>query len=212
MTDRAVPLLLLIAAYTCGSFPSAYLAGRLVKGVDLRTIGSGNLGATNTYRELGTLPALVVLALDAAKGALPAFWFPRLLHPPTGPTPLLWWALAFGGAAIVGHARPVFLLWKGGGKGVATAAGIFAVITPVATLVAFGAFVAVVALTRYVSLGALVAAATLPIAQWGSGAARPALIAGVAVAVFVAASHRANVHRLWAGTERKLGRPGSTTP
>ena len=100
----------LLVAYLAGSFPSAYLAGRLVKGVDLRTVGSGNLGATNVYRTLGFGPALCVLLIDLAKGALPVMFLPRLLDAgPPGSDRALWWALAYGVAAIAGHAKPVFL-------------------------------------------------------------------------------------------------------
>lgn len=209
MTPYAMPSLLMIAAYVCGSFPSAYLAGRMLKGIDLRTVGSGNLGATNVYRELGLWPAIAVLAADATKGAGPVLWFPRLLDQAGGASDSIWWTLGFGASAIVGHARPLFLLWKGGGKGVATAAGVFAAVTPTATLVALAAFVVVVAATRYVSLGSIVAAVTLPIAEWASGAPTPAVIAGAAIATFVIVSHRANMQRLRSGTERRLGRPGS---
>ena len=110
------PLLALGLAYLAGSFPSAYLAGRAIKGVDLRTMGSGNLGATNVYRNLGAPAALAVLVLDALKGALPVALLPGLLaarYVP-GATAELGWALAFGGAAILGHAKPIFLLWRGG--------------------------------------------------------------------------------------------------
>lgn len=200
------PALLLLAAYVCGSFPSAYLAGRLIKGVDLRTIGSGNLGTTNVYRELGLWPALVVLAADATKGAVPVLWFPAALDPAMTPNTVMWWTLAVGACAIAGHTRPVFLLWRGGGKGVATAAGVFASITPVATLAAVVVFVVVVAMTRYVSLGSVAAAAALPIAEWATGAPMPARIAGLAIALFVVFAHRSNMGRVRAGTERRLGR------
>lgn len=201
------PALLLAAAYLCGSFPSGYIAGRALTGIDLRTVGSGNLGATNVYRELGLGPALAVLLIDATKGAAPAFWFPRLLDQSPDATTSMWWAFGFGASAIAGHGKPVFLLWKGGGKGVATAAGVFAALTPLATLVALGAFVVVVATTRYVSLGSMVAAVTLPIAEWATGAPPPAVFAGTAIALFIAVSHRANVQRIVAGTERRLGKP-----
>ena len=209
MTSYAMPAVLMVAAYVCGSFPSAYLAGRIVKGIDLRRVGSGNLGATNVYRELGLWPAIAVLLADAVKGAGPVLWFPRLLERTGGASDSIWWTLGFGASAIVGHARPIFLLWKGGGKGVATAAGVFAAVTPIATLVAFAAFVVVVSATRYVSLGSIIAAVALPIAEWASGAPMPAVIAGVIIAIFVIVSHRSNVYRLRSGTERRLGRPGS---
>jgi acyl phosphate:glycerol-3-phosphate acyltransferase len=126
------PAIGLVGAYVLGSVPAAYIAGRVVKGIDLRQHGSGNLGATNVYRVLGGKVAAAVLVFDAAKGALPVVLLPRLL--PTE-RPLLW-AIAYGIAAIVGHVRPLFLLWKGGGKGVATAAGVFAALVPIPALIA----------------------------------------------------------------------------
>ncbi|HVZ48026.1 MAG TPA: glycerol-3-phosphate 1-O-acyltransferase PlsY [Gemmatimonadaceae bacterium] len=209
MTAGALPLLL--AAYACGSFPSAYLAGRALKGIDLRRVGSGNLGTTNVYRELGAAPAAVVLLLDAAKGAVPSLAFPRLLVPTDDATVAMWWAFGFGFAAIIGHAKPVFLLWKGGGKGVATAAGVFFAVTPTAATFALGAFLLVVSATRYVSLASMIAAATLPVAELLLGAPMPAVAASVAVALLVVVSHRGNLQRLMAGTERRLGRPGSAS-
>lgn len=201
-------------AYLSGSFPSAYLAGRLLKGVDLRTVGSGNLGATNVYRELGLGPALVVLVVDAAKGGLPAWLLPGLLAVGfTSPQQMEWWGIAFGVAAIAGHAKPIFLLWKGGGKGVATAAGVFVALTPVPAAVALLAFAIVVGATRLMSLGSMVGAVTLPVAQVVLNGDTPAARASVVVAAFVLWAHRANVARMRAGTEPRLSRSpkGGTT-
>src|SRR3954464_15552032 len=108
-------LLALLASYALGSIPAAYIAGQS-RGIDLRQHGSGNLGATNVYRVLGAKVAVVVLLFDAAKGAVPVLWFPRLVAPRVSdPGTLTLWAIGFGIAAIIGHVRPVFLLWKGGG-------------------------------------------------------------------------------------------------
>lgn len=206
------PLLALALAYAVGSIPTAYLAGRLLKGVDLRTIGSGNLGATNVYRSLGAPTAAVVLLLDALKGALPALLLPARLDAGrvTDPDAVLWWGLGCGLMAIVGHARPVFLLWRGGGKGVATAAGVFAALGPAAFAIAFAAFAIVFWRTRIVSLASLAAAAALPIgALVTSGIRSPLFIVAVAVGGFVTWSHRANITRLRAGTEPRLASPAS---
>lgn len=198
------PALGLVIAYVAGSIPTAYAAGRILKGIDLRTVGSGNLGATNVQRTLGTPAAVVVLALDALKGALPALLLPPRIA--SSADTALWWGLGCGVAAILGHARPVFLLWRGGGKGVATAAGVFAVLAPAAFAVAFAAFVLVAWRTRIVSLASLTAAAALPIgALLASGARSPAFVASLAVGAFVAWSHRANIARLRAGTEPRFG-------
>jgi glycerol-3-phosphate acyltransferase PlsY len=199
----------LALAYLSGSIPSAYIAGRAAKGIDLRTVGSGNLGATNVYRTLGAKIAAVVFAVDMLKGALPAALLPRLVLPADalGTDRAAWWALAFGVAAIVGHAKPVFLLWKGGGKGVATAAGIFAALAPVPLVIALAVFVAVLWRTGYVSAGSLSAAVTLPVLlAWFSGATSPLTIVAVLVCVFVFWSHRANIERLRNGTEHRFSR------
>ena len=200
----------LVIAYLCGSFPSAYLAGRFLKGVDLRTIGSGNLGATNVYRELGAVPAGIVLLIDGLKGWLPAALLPGIMG--TGfrsSDAAAWWAIAFGAAAIAGHMKPVFLLGKGGGKGVATAAGVFIALTPLAAVIAIAAFAVVVAATRFVSVGSMVGAIAMPAAQLMLGGISPYFFASLTIAAFVVWAHRANIKRLIAGAEPRVGKPGS---
>ncbi|MBA3853689.1 MAG: acyl-phosphate glycerol 3-phosphate acyltransferase [Gemmatimonas sp.] len=196
----------LLIAYASGSIPTAYLAGRLLKGVDLRTVGSGNLGATNVYRNLGAVPAVIVLLLDAAKGYLPVLLLPHRVEG-------VWaferqeytlWAIAFGVAAIFGHLKPIFLLWKGGGKGVATAAGVFGALVPAALGVALIAFIVVAAGSGYVSLASIVAAAALAIATPIFAAGNtPLIVMAAFVGVAVIAMHAKNIQRLRAGTEPK---------
>ncbi len=194
----------LVGAYLLGSTPFAYFAGRLLRGIDLREHGSGNLGATNVYRTLGAAAAVVVLVLDAAKGALPVLFLPTITGA-AGPG----WPAAFGIAAIVGHVRPYAGLFKGGGKGVATASGVFAALAPAPFLAAFVTFVAVVATTRYVSLGSMLGAVALAATVLLREGPR-SLLTGVAVALaaFVVWTHRANIGRLRRGEESRLGRPG----
>ncbi len=202
----------LIVAYAAGSIPSAYIAGRLVKGIDLRTVGSGNLGATNVYRALGAKVAAAVFAVDMLKGALPAALLPALVLPSEaiGTDRAAWWALAFGIAAIVGHAKPVFLLLRGGGKGVATAAGIFAALAPVPLVIALLVFAAVLWRTGYVSAASLTAAAALPLLLvWRNGITSPVTIVAVLICLFVFWSHRTNIQRLRAGTEHRFRRKQS---
>lgn len=196
------PVLGLVLAYLLGSIPFAYLAGRLLKGIDLRQHGSGNLGATNVYRTLGWQVAVVVLLLDAAKGFVPAFVFPRLVDSPWAAH----WAIAYGIAAILGHVRSIFLLWRGGGKGVATAAGVFFALAPLATLVALVAWLGVAFASRYVSLASLSAAIVLPVAvaAW-QGVHSPVLPVALLVCAFVFWTHRANIGRLRRGEEHRLG-------
>jgi len=198
MSDTGVLLAGLAAAYVAGSIPSAWIAGR-AKGVDLRKHGSGNLGATNAWRVLGWKIGLLVYAVDTLKGALPVLFLPR----PTGYPELA--GVLYGVAASLGHVRPVFLGFQKGGKGVATAGGVFFALAPAALLVAFGAFVLVLLGSGYVSLGSLVAAAVLPVAlfliQRDVG---PVFVVSVIVAAFVFWTHRANIGRLRRGEENRF--------
>jgi glycerol-3-phosphate acyltransferase PlsY len=190
----------LIGAYLLGSIPWAYIAGRM-KGVDLRTYGSGNLGTTNVLRLLGARAALAVYVLDALKGFLPVLLFPGWFgFPPHGGL-----AILCGLVAIIGHVRPIFLMWKGGGKGVATASGVFFALTPVATLASLAGFLALLFSTRTMSLASLTGAAILPIGVALTHGVRT-LVFGVSlgVAVFVYWTHRANIGRLRRGEEPKL--------
>ncbi len=194
----------LVVAYLVGSTPFAFMAGKLLKGIDLRQHGSGNLGATNVLRTLGVPAAVVVLLLDAAKGALPVLFFRDWF----GGGPGLWWPAAFGLAAIAGHVRPYFGLFKGGGKGVATASGVFAALSPAAYAVAAGVFALTVWRSRYVSLGSMLAAGALTVASallYGPASQRTLLSA--AIAAFVVYTHRANIGRLRRGEESRVGQP-----
>ncbi|MCE9602450.1 MAG: glycerol-3-phosphate 1-O-acyltransferase PlsY [Gemmatimonadetes bacterium] len=204
------PALAVLIAYVAGSFPSAYLAGRALKGIDLRTVGSGNLGATNVYRTLGAGAASVVLLIDALKGALPAALLPAMIDPSyrSGPNATLWWGLACGVAAIAGHAKPIFLLGKGGGKGVATGSGVFAALAPAAIGLAVIVFAAIVYRSRMVSLASIGGSLSLPIAvAFTLGADSPVFAASCLIALFVVWMHRANIQRIRAGTEPRLTSP-----
>jgi glycerol-3-phosphate acyltransferase PlsY len=195
------PALGLLISYLAGSIPAAYIAGRL-KGVDLRKHGSGNLGATNVFRVLGAKIGLLVFAFDLAKGAIPVALLPDAV---TAARPELW-AIAFGVAAILGHVRPIFLLWRGGGKGVATAGGVFLALAPVPMLVSLVLFAAVVYGTGYVSLGSLTSAIVLPLGILiMKGPASPVFFVSAAVAAFVFWTHRANIGRLRRGEENRFG-------
>jgi len=195
----------LVIAYLAGSIPFAYLAGRLVKGIDLRTVGSGNLGATNVFRTLGAPAGVSVMLLDIIKGAVPVYWLPRLLDVEAPVTETAtWWALAYGVMAILGHAKPVFLLWQGGGKGVATAAGIFLAVIPVPLLGTFALFALTSVLSGYVSVGSLAAAVVFPVWVWWVQGGSPVFFTALVVGVFVWWTHRANIARLRAGTEGRV--------
>ena len=201
------PALLLALSYLLGGIPFAYVAGKMARGIDLRQHGSGNLGATNVYRTLGGKIAVAVLLLDGLKGALPVLFFPRLS---SAPRPELW-AIAFGVAAILGHARSPFLGWKGGGKGVATAAGVFFALAWLPMLAALGVFLATVLVTGYVSLGSLLAAVTLPtVIALRGGVQSPVFYVAIVVAAFVFWTHRANIGRLRRGEESRFGRKAAS--
>jgi glycerol-3-phosphate acyltransferase PlsY len=198
----ALPIAGLVVAYLAGSTPNAWIAGKLLRGIDLRQHGSGNLGATNVQRILGTPAAIAVLLLDTAKGALPALLFASLFRAESSP----WWAIGFGIAAIAGHVRPYFGLFKGGGKGVATSGGVFAAIAPAAFAVGFLVVACTVAITRYVSLASMAGAVAICVASVTFyGLRSPLSIVSLAVAAFVIWNHRANIGRLRRGEEARLG-------
>jgi glycerol-3-phosphate acyltransferase PlsY len=196
-----------LLAFVFGSIPVAFLVGR-ANGVDLRTVGSGNLGATNVFRTLGWKWGLFVYLADMLKGVIPVLLLPEFAKVDPG-----WpWGVVFGVAAIVGHVRPIFLLGKGGGKGVATASGVFLALAPVPALSALVAFIVVVAATRYVSLGSLVGAVVLPVALFlQQGSLSPLVLVAATIAAFVFWTHRENIGRLRRGEERRVGRSSAPT-
>ena len=191
--------LLVLAAYLLGSIPNGLLIARL-KGIDLQKVGSGNIGATNVFRCVGKGWGIAAFVLDAVKGFVPAFFFPRLLEsaPP-------WLGLACGVAAVAGHNWPVWLKFKGG-KGVSTSAGMLLGIAPAAVGVGFAVFALTVALTRFVSLGSILAAIAVPAAYlWMNGADNRLLASALVVmGALVIFKHRANVGRLLRGTEPRI--------
>lgn len=191
--------LLLAAAYLFGATPTSFLVARS-RGVDLRREGSGNLGATNTFRVLGWKAALPVMLVDVAKG-----WFPTAFFPLWDGAPAAEWALAYGAAAIVGHVFSIYLGFRGG-KGVATSAGVFMALAPWAVLIGFVVWGVVVILTRIVSLGSILAALVLPMAVFATDETRFELWLSIGLAVFVIYAHRSNIRRLLAGEEKRFGR------
>jgi glycerol-3-phosphate acyltransferase PlsY len=202
------PIVGVLLSYLAGSLPSAYIAGKL-RGVDLRKHGSGNLGATNVVRVLGAKTGAVVFIADLLKGFLPVYFLPiytETLRPEL-------WALVYGVAAIAGHVKPIFLLGKGGGKGVATASGVFLALAFVPMLVSEAVWIATFYFTRYVSLASLLGAAVLPIAilAWYRDPQSLVFIASVIIAAFVFWTHRANIGRLRRGEELRFVKKESET-
>jgi acyl phosphate:glycerol-3-phosphate acyltransferase len=199
------PVVALALSYLSGSIPFAAIAGRL-RGVDLRKQGSGNLGATNVFRVLGWKIGLLVFLADALKGALPVLYLPPRIV--SAREPILW-AIACGIAAIAGHVRPVFLKLRRGGKGVATAAGVFFALAPVPMAITFAVFVVVVLASGYVSLGSMLSAIVLPTLLLVTlGPRSPLFLVSAVIAVFVFWTHRSNIGRLRRGEEHRFGRGG----
>ena len=191
--------LLVLAAYLLGSIPNGLLIARL-KGIDLQKVGSGNIGATNVFRCVGKGWGIAAFVLDAVKGFVPAYVFPRLME--AAPA---WLGLACGIAAVAGHNWPVWLKFKGG-KGVSTSAGMLLGIAPAAVGIGFAVFALTVALTRFVSLGSILAAVAVPAAYLWMNGADNRLLAGalVLMGLLVIVKHRANIGRLLKGTEPRI--------
>jgi glycerol-3-phosphate acyltransferase PlsY len=192
--DSVLPILI---GYGVGSLPLGYLVANRAKGVDLRRVGSGNVGAANVYRTAGLAAALIVVLVDVAKGASSVFFAARLATGAADP-------VAAGVAAIIGHVYPVWLRFHGG-KGVATACGVFWMLAPLATAVSATLFVIVVWLTRYVSLGSIVATLALPPLAWFTDKSIPVIVGAAVAAALIVQRHHANLARLQQGSERRLG-------
>jgi glycerol-3-phosphate acyltransferase PlsY len=190
-------MVFIILAYLIGSIPFALLLARRFGAADLRRIGSGNLGAANVMRASGVTAGLLVVALDMSKGAASVWLAAR--DSPGAALPA-----AAGFAAIIGHIYPLWLRFRGG-KGVATACGVFAVLTPLAVPPALAVFIAVVWLTKYISLGSVVASIVLAPLAYALGSPAPSVLAAAAAAAIIVFRHRSNVLRLRTGTERRLG-------
>lgn len=191
--------LLLVAAYLIGGFPTSYVVARAARGIDLREHGSGNLGATNAYRVLGKRAAIPIFLVDIFKGFLPVFVFPGA----AGAVPA--WAFAYGAAAIAGHVFSPYVGFRGG-KGVATGAGVFLALAPLAVGVGFVVWLALVLATGYVSVASMAAALTLPIVIGLRLGPAPTFWAACAIAAFVLFAHRANIGRLMRGEEHRFRR------
>ena len=186
----------ILLGYAVGSVPFAFLLARRA-GIDVRVVGSGNVGAANVLRTTGTPLGVAVMALDISKGVASVL----AAYAAAGSIPTM---AAAGAAAVVGHIYPVWLRFHGG-KGVAVAAGAFAVLAPLATLVAAAVFFSTVLLTRIISLGSVVATVTLPSVAWMAGAPTSVLVAAIGIAALILFRHRANIRRIVGGTERRFG-------
>lgn len=183
-------------AYLLGSIPTGYVLGKF-SGVDVRQVGSGNVGATNVARAVGKWQGVLTLLTDAVKGMVPVAIGLRMSLQPEA-------IAAIASAAFLGHLYPVFLKFHGG-KGVATALGALLIIAPLATLLLLGIFAAVVFPTRLVSLSSIIAAAMAPLALWIFFQPPAIVWMGAFLAAMIASRHRGNIQRLLAGTEPRFG-------
>jgi glycerol-3-phosphate acyltransferase PlsY len=188
--------LVILGGYLLGSMPFGYWFVLLVKGEDIRKVGSGNIGASNVWRTYGRWLGIPIVLLDVAKGFVPALVGSLLVGELT--------AVLAGGAAMLGHWRPLFLRFQKGGKTVATGGGTFLGAAPVLGLLGVVVWVVVFLLSRYASLASIVAALSLPILAVVLGEPWPIIVFGVIAAVGVVLLHRANIGRLRAGTESRF--------
>ena len=189
-------LAFIVFGYLAGSIPSGYWVVRWTRGEDIRSVGSGNIGATNVWRSFGPRYAIPVIVLDVAKGFVPALVATLAVGHVAG-------ALA-GGAAMLGHWRPLFLRFAKGGKMVATCGGALFGLAPLVGLVGAVVWIAVFAVTRYASVSSIIAAASLPVAALVLGEPWPVLVFSTAAAIGVLVLHRGNLSRLRAGTETRV--------
>jgi glycerol-3-phosphate acyltransferase PlsY len=188
-------VLALVVAYLLGSIPFSYIVAR-VKGIDVRTVGSGNVGATNVMRSAGRAAGLAAFVLDFAKGSAATWLALRLAGTEV--------AAAAAVVAVLGHMYPVWLSFKGG-KGVATGAGAFLPIIPVAAVAGLLTFAVVAGLTRYASIGSIAGSSALPIVAVLVRAPMACVVAATVAAVLIILKHRGNLARIAAGTERRMG-------
>jgi glycerol-3-phosphate acyltransferase PlsY len=199
----------IIISYLIGGIPFGYLIA-VAKGIDIRTQGSGNIGATNVGRVLGKKYGLIIFTLDMLKGFIVVFFVPAAVSSavniPTTTDNLL--VILCGFCAVLGHAFPVYLKFKGG-KAVATSFGVFIWLVPVSIAIAFGVWLLTVIVTRYVSLGSMIGSMALAVAivvvvnsPFGDNVYLTAM--SVAVAILIIARHTSNIQRIIAGTEKKV--------
>lgn len=197
-------ILIAVLAYLLGSIPTGYLVAKS-KGIDIRTVGSKNMGATNVFRTLGKGPGIFVLFVDGLKGFAAAAWLCELVlhYYPVPPEQVLTAHVIGGIGAVLGHNYTCWLNFKGG-KGIATTAGVYFALAPLAVTIALGVWIVCFVGTRYVSVASLAAAVALPTAVWFT---KDSVLLGIVTTVLGALAiykHKANIQRLLAGTENRL--------
>ena len=204
-------MVIALAAYLLGSIPTGYLVAR-ARGIDIRTVGSGNIGATNAFRILGKPAGIFVLVADGLKGFAASAWLAdfviRLFA--VAPGQIEYLKIVAGICAVLGHNFTCWLKFKGG-KGIATSAGVYFALAPLAAGIALGTWIIVFALGRFVSVASIAAAVALPAAVWLTPNSLILRIVTTALGLLAIYKHKGNIQRLLNGTERRLGQK-STTP
>lgn len=199
-------ILTAVLGYLFGSIPTGYLVAR-ARGVDIRSVGSGNIGATNVLRTLGKPAGIFVLVVDAIKGIIPVALGMHVLAPIFAGVPSgehrVWYAVVGGVVAVLGHNYTCWLNFKGG-KGIATSAGALLGLVPASLLIILSVWMIVFALTRFVSLASICASATLPFAAWLTGQPRTLVYITGGMAALAIYKHKANIARLLKGTEPRV--------
>ncbi len=205
-----------LVAYLLGSIPTGFLVAK-ARGIDIRTVGSGNIGATNVLRILGKPAGIFVLMIDAVKGwsavQVGAHIWQPIFAPGGGLEVHSWFALTAALCAVLGHNYTCWL-WFKGGKGIATSAGVLVALVPLSLLIILAVWIVVFALTRYVSLASICASFTLPFAAWFTGESQTMVIVTAFMAALAIYKHRTNIQRLIQGTEHRISikkRAGATT-
>lgn len=198
-------ILSVLLAYLLGSIPTAYIFGKVLKGIDIREYGSGNVGATNVFRSVGKIPGIIVLVLDLVKGLVAVTLIPYLVRM-VYQEPAAYgsvYLISLGAAVIAGHIWTCFLRFRGG-KGVATTAGVMIGLYPVAFGIALVVWVIFILIWKYVSLASIAAAVSLPIIALIRGEDMATIVFFSILAILGTYSHRSNIKRLIQGTESKI--------
>lgn len=199
---------LLVASFALGSLPFGYILARS-RGIDIRAIGSGNIGATNVARALGKKLGLIVFALDVLKGLVPALAAFYIVPPAGFPGSTQEFAFLAGAMAILGHCLSPFMGFRGG-KGVATGLGAILGVAPFVALISFGLFAVLLVATRYVSFSSIIAVSAMPLSGWLLGHSTIMIAAYVLLATFIILRHKGNIRKLLGGTERRFSFSGSS--
>ncbi len=196
-------ILSLISGYLLGSIPTGYIFGRVLKGIDIRKHGSGNVGATNVFRTVGKIPGIVVLFLDGLKGFAAVALAAGFFYHESSPINIEWFCIASALAAVAGHIWTIFLNFKGG-KGVATGAGALIALMHQVAFACLGVWAVVFVITRIVSVASIAASLSLPIFAWAFNRPVELKILSIILCIISTYKHVPNIKRLFKGEEKRL--------